>query len=156
TPTSGGTYFKVWAPDADQVAVTGVFGRRSLRKLTGGAFGGRVRAATVGQAYTYEIQSAGQTVERIDPRAAQVTNSAGTALIHDPNAYAWQSAAYQAPAWPDLVVYELHLGTFNDDAGGKPGTWASAAEKLDDLADLGVTAVEVMPPAEFAGDYSWG
>src|SRR5215470_11281927 len=57
TPTAGGTFFKVWAPDADHVAVTGAFGRRSLRKLTGGVFAGRVPAATIGQGYTYEIQA---------------------------------------------------------------------------------------------------
>ncbi|MEM8713438.1 MAG: alpha-amylase family glycosyl hydrolase, partial [Planctomycetota bacterium] len=65
-------------------------------------------------------------------------------------------APFQQPAWNDIVLYELHIGTFNDSPGGAPGSFSTATARLDLLADLGVNMIELMPVAEFAGDYSWG
>ncbi len=67
-----------------------------------------------------------------------------------------KSPAFSTPAWNQMVVYELHIGTFNDTAGGAPGTFGTAISRLDQLQALGVNAVEVLPVAEFAGDFSWG
>lgn len=67
-----------------------------------------------------------------------------------------KSPAFTTPAWNESVVYEMHIGTFNDVAGGNPGTFDTAIAKLDALQALGVNVVEVMPLCEFAGDYSWG
>jgi 1,4-alpha-glucan branching enzyme len=67
-----------------------------------------------------------------------------------------KSPSYTTPNWNEMVVYELHIGTFNDAAGGIPGTFDTAIQRLDQLQALGVNAVEVMPLAEFAGDFSWG
>lgn len=67
-----------------------------------------------------------------------------------------KSPSYTTPNWNEMVVYELHVGTFNDTAGGAPGTFDTAIQRLDQLKDLGVNAIEVMPIAEFAGDFSWG
>lgn len=64
--------------------------------------------------------------------------------------------AFTMPNWNDLVVYEMHIGTFNDAPGGAPGTFASAIQRLDQLRDLGINCVQVMPINEFPGDYSWG
>lgn len=60
------------------------------------------------------------------------------------------------PPWNELVIYEMHVGTFNDAPGTGPGTFDEITPKLPYLADLGINAIEIMPVSEFAGDYSWG
>lgn len=160
-PTASGTEFRVWAPNADRVFVTGTFNDWSeraseLARGEGGVFAGVVANAHAGDHYLYVIERAGQRVKRADPRAAQMTNSSGYSVIYDQAAYRWQAVNYRTPAFDEAVIYELHVGTFNDQPGGAPGTWSSAIERLDHLRDLGVNLLEVLPPAEFPGDYSWG
>jgi 1,4-alpha-glucan branching enzyme len=60
------------------------------------------------------------------------------------------------PAWNELVIYEMHVGSFNDAPGTGPGTFDEIIPKLPYLADLGINAIEIMPVAQFSGDYSWG
>ena len=160
-PNASGTQFRVWAPNADRVFVTGTFNgwndaSDELTKGEGGVFAGTVAAAKAGDEYLYVIERGGQTVKRADPRAARMTSSAGNSVVYDQSAYTWQTTSYDTPTFDDAVVYEMHVGTFNDQPGGNPGTWASAIAKLDHLKGLGVNMLEVMPPAEFAGDFSWG
>jgi 1,4-alpha-glucan branching enzyme len=161
SPDASGTTFRVWAPNADRVFVTGSFNQWNhtsdeLTHGSDGVYAGAVAAAKPGDEYMYVIQHGGQTVVRADPRASQMTNSVGHSVIYDQNAYVWKTHDYHTPTFDDAVVYEMHLGTFNDQPGGNPGTWTSAIAKLDHLKDLGVNMLEVMPPAEFAGDFSWG
>jgi maltooligosyltrehalose trehalohydrolase len=75
----------------------------------------------------------------------------GPSMIVDAGAYVWQAQDWKRPAWNGQVVYECHLGTFTPD-----GTYRSAIEKLDDLAGLGITALELMPLADWAGERNWG
>jgi 1,4-alpha-glucan branching enzyme len=75
--------------------------------------------------------------------------------VHDPE-FAWADDTFESPGVHELVIYEMHVGTFHDDPGGPPGTFARAIEKLPYLKALGINAVEVMPAAEFAGGFSWG
>jgi pullulanase/glycogen debranching enzyme len=58
--------------------------------------------------------------------------------------------------WNELVIYEMHVGTFHVKGKGHPGTLDSAVEKLPYLRELGINAVEVMPIMEFPGEFSWG
>jgi 1,4-alpha-glucan branching enzyme len=153
---SGGTAFRVWAPNASSVAVAGEFNSWStmanpLASESGGMWSVDVAGAAAGDEYQYVING---NLWRIDPWAGDVTNSVGNGVIVDGSGYSWSS--FSMPGWHELVIYEMHVGTFNDTAGGNPGTWQSAINKLDYLEGLGVNAVEVMPIAEFAGDYSWG
>jgi 1,4-alpha-glucan branching enzyme len=67
-----------------------------------------------------------------------------------------KSPSYTTPSWNHMVIYEMHIGTFNDSAGGSPGTFDTAIARLDQIQALGINAVKVMPVAEFAGDFSWG
>lgn len=60
------------------------------------------------------------------------------------------------PDYNSLLIYELHLGTFNDIKGGDPGTLARAALRLEHLNELGINCVHIMPPTEFAADFGWG
>jgi 1,4-alpha-glucan branching enzyme len=67
-----------------------------------------------------------------------------------------KSPSFSTPAWNEMVIYEMHAGTFNDTAGGVPGNFGTAISRLDQLQALGVNAVKIMPVNEFAGDFSWG
>lgn len=67
-----------------------------------------------------------------------------------------KSPTFTTPAWNEMVIYEMHIGTFNDTAGGTPGTFDTSIPRLAQLQALGVNAVKVMPMSEFAGDFSWG
>jgi maltooligosyltrehalose trehalohydrolase len=75
----------------------------------------------------------------------------GPSAIVDPAAFAWSDAGFRAPALSELVLYELHVGTFTE-----AGTFDGAIERLDDLVALGVTACELMPVAQFPGARNWG
>lgn len=67
-----------------------------------------------------------------------------------------KSPSFTTPAWNETVIYEMHIGTFDDAVGGNPGTFNSAISRLNQVQALGVNAVKVMPLSEFAGDFSWG
>ncbi|MEN8006659.1 MAG: alpha-amylase family glycosyl hydrolase [Candidatus Krumholzibacteriota bacterium] len=156
---SGGVGFRVWAPNADAVHVAGNFNSWSttanpLVDETTGYWSADITTAAVGDEYRYVITESGNTLWRVDPRVTQVTNSIGNGVIADPD-YNWVNGMSPIP-WNELVIYELHVGSFNDTPGGTPGTWSSAMDKLDYLQDLGVNMIEVMPVSEFAGDFSWG
>lgn len=154
-PYGGGTTFRVWAPHATTVSVAGTFNgwsstSRPLANEGGGWWSADVPGANVFDQYKYVING---TIWKVDPRARDVVSSVGNGVIAD-SAYNW--APFTMPAWNDLVIYELHIGTFYDSPGGSPGTWQSATSRLDYLQDMGVNAVKVMPVAEFPGDFSMG
>ena len=158
-PHSGGTTFRVWAPHAETVAVVGTFNDWSpqahlLASEGNGLWSADVPGAAPGDRYRYLVTAGGEVLSRIDPYARLVTNSAGDGVVIDLSRR--RRPPFQMPGWHDLVVYELHVGTFTDPPGGDPGQFRTAAQKLPYLADLGVNAVEVMPAVEFATDYSWG
>lgn len=159
---SKGTYFRVWAPHAEKVYVTGTFNKwaktkNELQPEENGYWGCNVENAQAGHEYKYIIHTLdGRKLSRNDPYARVVTNSVGNSVIYDAHSFDWEDDAYQMPSWNELVIYELHIGTFNVTEEGKPGDFYSAIDRLPYLRALGVNAVEIMPPFEFAGDYSWG
>lgn len=159
TPLQKGVAFRVWAPHADRVFVIGTFNNwtetHPLHPGDDGCWHADVPEASVGDEYRYLLCTGEQRLSRIDPYAREVTNSVGNGIVHNPD-FDWQDDQYQLPAWPELVLYEMHIGTFNDTLGGAPGTYATAIEKFEHLRRLGVNVIEVMPTAEFAGDISWG
>lgn len=87
-----------------------------------------------------------------DPASrAQDGGIEGPSIVTDPTAYRWQHADWQGRAWEEAVIYELHIGTFTPE-----GTFRAAIDKLPYLADLGITAIEVMPIGQFPGERGWG
>ncbi|MFO0939961.1 MAG: alpha-amylase family glycosyl hydrolase [Pirellulales bacterium] len=120
----------------------------------GGVWRTNVADASPGQGYKFWIKNGEREFYRIDPRAREVTNSVGHGVIVDP-VFDWQEDQFATPPFNEMVIYELHVGTFNgsDEA---VGDFAKAIEKLPYLKELGINAIELMPIAEFAGDYSWG
>ncbi len=156
-----GTAFRVWAPFADSVRLAGSFNGFSATQTPmaaepGGTWSIDVPNLQPGARYQYIVEHDGQLLWRNDPRAREVTNSVGESRVVDPESYVWTDAGYQMPAWNDLVIYEMHLGTFYDEPGGLVGDFDSALSQIDYLAGLGVNALQLLPIAEFAGDSSWG
>lgn len=151
-----GVTFRVWAPNASSVGVKGQFNGWGTTALTKegatGYWSGDIASARAGQEYLYRINN---SFDKRDPRARRVTNSNGNSIIYDPKAFNWGGVNPVMPWFNDLVIYEMHVGTYNAEAW-VPNTFDQAISKLDHLVNLGVSAVEVMPIAEFAGDKSWG
>ncbi len=160
-PYEGGVTFRVWAPFAQSVAVVGDFNDWSpdahqLAPDGDGYWSVDVAGAKPGHEYQFALVGAGgEQLLRIDPYARDVTSSAGNAVVADLS-FDWGDDEFETPSWHELVIYEMHIGTFNDTPGGKPGNLETAASRLPYLAELGVNAVQLMPPMEFAADYSWG
>jgi len=160
-PDADGTSFRTHAPFAGGVSVAGQFNNWSgsaspLVSESNGNYSIFYRNATAGQQYKYVIKNGINTYWRQDPYSPQVTNSIGNSVIYNQIGYQWESSEYISPNWNDLVIYEMHIGTFNDLPGGAPGTFNSAIQRLNYLQDLGVNAIELMPINEFPGDFSWG
>lgn len=160
-PHAQGVTFRVWAPHAKKVYVTGTFNNwhkttTPLFSERNGYWSANVAEAKTGDEYRYLIYGPGYTLSKIDPYARKVTNSVGNGIIYDPTAFDWGDDRFRMASWNELVIYEMHIGTFNDDPGDQPGSFASAMEKLPYLHQLGINAIELMPIAEFPGDFSWG
>jgi 1,4-alpha-glucan branching enzyme len=162
-PYDGGTMFRVWAPHAEAVFVTGTFDQwaRDATPLaqdgdaTTGTWSGDVEGVTGGAEYRYTIRTPDGDLSRIDPYARQVTSSVGNAVVYDGAAFDWAGDDFRPIGWDELVIYEMHVGTFAVGAD-RHGTFDAARKRLPYLAKLGISAVQVMPPFEFAGDISWG
>jgi 1,4-alpha-glucan branching enzyme len=160
-PHAKGVFFRVWAPFAEQVCVTGSFNGWSkvstpLYSEKNGYWSADVPEAKEGDEYKYSIHSPQGIFSRIDPYARKVTNPVGNGIIYDPEAFDWGKDNFTMASWNELVIYEMHIGTFNVKKEGQPGTFTSAIEKLPYLEKLGINAIEVMPIMEFSGDFSWG
>ncbi len=157
----GGVAFRVWAPFATGVFAAGDFNQWSatanpFASEGNGYWSVEIPGAKVGDKYEFVIISNGQQLPgRKNPYASEVINSARKSVIHDPN-FNWTGDRFTMPPWNELVIYEMHVGTFNDTPRTGPGRFDEIAPKLPYLRDLGVNAVEIMPVSEFPLDYSWG
>ena len=157
-----GVTFRVWAPNADAVGVAGTFNSwqpyaNLLSPEGDGHFSIDLPSAEAGDGYKWIIINGGDTLWRNDPRARDLTNSTGHSIVVDPDAYQWSADGYVPPSWSEMVVYEMHVGTFGLEAGDDvPGDLSGAMAHLDYLESLGVNVIELMPMCEFPGEISWG
>ncbi|HEY6347858.1 MAG TPA: alpha-amylase family glycosyl hydrolase [Candidatus Angelobacter sp.] len=165
-PTGSGVTFRVWAPFAGQVAVSGEFNSWSANanplfaEDRGGCWSVDVPGAAVGQQYKFVITSgsAGQ-LWRMDPYARQIIHGGAGGLngFIAGSGEGFATPGYSTPAWNELVIYEMHIRTFVFGGGfNGTGSFQSALTKLDYLRDLGINAIELMPLGEFTGDISAG
>ncbi|MCG3208671.1 MAG: 1,4-alpha-glucan branching enzyme GlgB [Anaerolineae bacterium] len=164
-PHEAGTSFRVWAPHAGQVFVTGTFNnwsrwRSPLAREANGYWSANVAQAGPGDTYKYIIiPPHGQPLHRTDPYARDVTPEFSNSVICN-GTFDWGSREaeplFQMPGWHELVIYELHVGTFEENPAGVVGTFQGVINKLPYLQELGINAIQLMPVAEFEGDYSWG
>jgi 1,4-alpha-glucan branching enzyme len=153
-PYQGGVTFRVWAPNASSVSVRGDFnswGQTTLLSEGNGNWSMDLPQAQVGHQFKYFLNG---NLWKRDPRARSLVNSAGNSIVYDPNAFDWGESSFVTPWRNDLVIYQMHVGTFS--GGRLPGTFDRAIQRLDHLKDMGVNAIKLMPINEFAGAFSWG
>ena len=173
-PNQRGTWFGVWAPNADRVEVTGDFndwrfGADVLDRREGGLWEGYVRGARPGDKYKYHLRADGEWFDRTDPYAfrmeppAQNTYEGLSALITDLDTYTWGDDAWmttrEGPSGIDgpLSIYEVHLGSWRHEEHGASLSYREVAEPLaDHVQNLGFTHVEFLPLAEHPYYGSWG
>ena len=160
----GGVAFRVWAPFANQVHVAGTFNdwdafANPLASEGNGYWSGEIPGASCGDQYRYVLGSDTTSFPhwRSDPRSLGIGDDENS-LICDTE-FDWQTQGYRMPPWDDLVIYELHLGSYLRDChdGLNP---AHAVDEMCDhltrLRELGINAIEIMPASEFSGEDSWG
>ncbi len=151
----GSTAFTVWAPNAGEVRLLLDDGRDVLLEpdRDRGYFRASVANAPAGTRYRYRLAGGGidTPLERPDPASRwQPDGVHGASAVVDAS-FQWREQSWGGIDLGDYAIYELHVGTFTPD-----GTFAAAIDRLDDLKDLGITAVEVMPVSEFPGGRNWG
>jgi maltooligosyltrehalose trehalohydrolase len=147
--SQGGVHFRVWAPRRKSVQVAHDRGDTPLAPEGGGYFSGLVSSACAGTRYRYRLdgrRSVSGSASRFQPEGP-----AGPSEVIDPSSYPMADAAWRGISLAGQVIYEMHVGTFTP-----AGTWYAACRELAALARLGVTVLEVMPVADFAGDFGWG
>ncbi|HEX4611392.1 MAG TPA: malto-oligosyltrehalose trehalohydrolase [Urbifossiella sp.] len=147
----GGVHFRAWAPIRRAVQLLVENGPTvALEPEGGGYFSALVPGLAAGARYTYRLDGRANTHPDLASRY-QPEGPHGPSQVIDPAAFSWADSSWKGIAEVGQVFYELHIGTFTPE-----GTWAAAAARLPELAKLGVTAVEVMPVAEFPGEFGWG
>jgi 1,4-alpha-glucan branching enzyme len=180
TAWQDGAGFRTWAPNAHTVAV--VAGDRLaaaqdpawrpgqqdlLAPLGDGTWGGFVAGLRDGDPYMFFVDGAGSTGWKRDSFARELTLTPAFpdsfCVVRDPAAYPWHDQDWRPPAFSDLIIYQLHIGTWwaQDDAGNdvraaRGGTFLDAAERLGHLRRLGVTAIQLLPVQEFETAFGLG
>ncbi|MEQ8967758.1 MAG: malto-oligosyltrehalose trehalohydrolase [Azospirillaceae bacterium] len=150
----GGVRFRLWAPAAEAVAVilapdTGAETRHPLAPQGDGWFEALVAEAGPGTDYLFDT---GHDLRVPDPASRfQAADALGPSRVIDPDDHVWRETGWAGRPWAETVIYELHVGTFSPE-----GTFDGVRERLDHLVDLGVTAIELMPVADFPGARNWG
>ncbi|TDB65373.1 DUF3459 domain-containing protein [Arundinibacter roseus] len=160
-PHSSGVFFRVWAPHAKSVQVIGSFSnwdtdKHLLMSEGGGYWAGQVDEAKPGDEYKFLLKTPSGDLYKNDPYALKLTNSIGNGVIYDQSAFDWEDDDYVMPSWNELVIYEMHVGTFHVRENEPTGNFYSAIDKLPYLQELGINAIELMPVFEFPGSTSWG
>ena len=153
TPLDDGIVeFRVWARGADGVRVRVAGEDHALTAVGECVHEGRVLTQG-GEDYVYVLAGEdGGEQELPDPASRhQPVGLRGPSRVVDAKAFAWTDAGFTPCPQHELVIYELHVGTFTGE-----GTFDAAVEYLPGLAQIGVTAIEVMPIAEFPGRHGWG
>jgi malto-oligosyltrehalose trehalohydrolase len=145
-----GVAFRLWAPSRTRAAVIVDGTEHAMEPRTGGWFERTLPGAGAGARYAFAFPD--DELHVPDPASRfQPDGVHGASLVVDPRAYRWRETAWHGRPWHETVLYELHVGTFTP-----AGTYRAAIERLDDLAALGVTAIELMPLAQPAGERNWG
>ena len=144
------THLRVWAPRRSRVQAITLTGHSvTLTREDGGYFSGTIDASA-GDRYHFKLDEDEKPYP--DPASRyQPDGPHGPSAIVDPAAFAWTDRGWKGASRDGQVLYELHIGTFT-----RAGTWSAAAAELGELARIGITLIEVMPVAEFAGRFGWG
>jgi maltooligosyltrehalose trehalohydrolase len=150
----GGANFRVWAAGHKEISVRVQhseckLAQDKLAQEMNGYFSGSVQGVREGDTYTFLVDGKGpfpDPASRFQPQGPH-----GPSQLVDPNRFPWTDHSWAGIELAHQVFYELHVGTFT-----RQGTWRAAMKELKEFANLGITAVEVMPVADFAGTFGWG
>ncbi|PTR16182.1 maltooligosyl trehalose hydrolase [Nitrosospira sp. Nsp2] len=163
--TDQGVRFRLWAPSCKEVALCLASKQADgqheqvlpMNAGAGGWFELTVSEAAAGTRYGFEVTTRADKGAHGKIRVPDPASRFNPEDVHraseviDPAAFAWQDAAWRGRPWEEAVIYELHVGTFSPG-----GTFDGVTRRLDYLAELGVTAIELMPVADFPGARNWG
>jgi maltooligosyltrehalose trehalohydrolase len=153
----GGAHFRVWADQAKRVSVVMFDGVDEIHKVEcelkpegDGYFSEFVAETGAGDRYSFRLDGRPEILS--DPASRfQPQGPLGPSQLVDPDKFAWTDAAWKGVTGENQVLYEMHVGTFT-----REGTFAAASEQIDELAELGIGVIELMPLADFPGRFGWG
>ncbi|HWB10137.1 MAG TPA: malto-oligosyltrehalose trehalohydrolase [Pirellulales bacterium] len=153
---SGGVHFRVWAPERQKIEVVieprqGASSIIELTREVGGYFGVLASDVRPGELYRFRLDGDDRQLFPDPASRFQPDGPFGPSQVVDPNRFRWSDSAWAGVNPAGQILYELHVGTFT-----REGTWEAATVELPELADLGITVVEVMPIADFPGRFGWG
>jgi maltooligosyltrehalose trehalohydrolase len=145
----GGGHFRVWAPRAGAVTVELDDRQVKLEPEREGYHSGLVPDLRAGARYRYRLDGG---LPFPDPASRfQPAGPHGPSEVIEPGAFPWTDEAWPGITREQQVLYEMHVGTFTT-----AGTWEAAGRELPELARIGITVVEILPVADFVGDFGWG
>ncbi len=148
-PARDGTSFRLWAPAARRVDLVLEKKPQAMRRESGGWFGLDVPGTGAGARYKFRIDD---EIDVPDPASSfQPEDVFGPSEVIDHASFQWRAREWRGRPWAETVLIETHVGTF-----AEGGTYRAMVEKLDHLASTGITALELMPLADFAGCRGWG
>jgi maltooligosyltrehalose trehalohydrolase len=147
-PTANGVSFRLWAPAAERVDLL-LDQPHAMRRGTDGWFVAEISDLAAGARYKFRIDD---EIDVPDPASCfQPEDVSGPSEVIDHDAYQWRAGDWRGRPWEETVLIETHVGTFT-----AQGTYRAMIDKLDHLAETGITALELMPLADFAGSRNWG
>ena len=166
-----GATFRVWAPRAEAVYLNGMFdgiaavGQTDellMAKDANGYWSGYWASAREGDWYRFYVVGEGSSGYKRDPYSRELWNNpllpfpVCPAVIRSPREYPWHDAGFRAPEFSDMVVYQLHIGTYAPASPGWAGTFLDVVEKVEYLVELGINVVQPLPVYEMEDSPSLG
>lgn len=157
-----GATFRVWAPNATAVHVTGDFNggepdeSNLLNQVGGGHWAGFVPGVRDRQRYMFYVVGTGSRGPKRDPYARELESPFPAGCIVRETDFPWHQTEYATPPFHEFVIYQLHVGTFHTPRLPRGGTFLDVVLKVPYLAELGVTAVQLLPIQEFMSEFSLG
>jgi len=149
----GGCRFRLWAPAARHIDLCLEDGSKGsilpMQPEKDGWFSLTTNRARPGTLYRYRIngdQRVPDPASRFQPQDVH-----GPSQVIDSGAWEWTDSEWRGRPWEEAVIYELHVGSFT-----KSGNYAGVIQQLDELVELGITAIELMPLSDFPGRRNWG
>lgn len=156
---SKGVEFRVWAPFAKSVGISGTFNEGEITPMKSeddGYWSILVAEAEPGNTYRYVIDTGEEILWRNDPRARVITSSDNGMSVVTDNEFDWGDDVFVPPPVEKQIIYELHVGTFNRPDAATTGTFYDVIDKLDYIQSLGVNMIELMPVTSMAFSNGWG